>query len=242
MRVLLDAFENGNPVRERPFAALGLGLAGLGTRDGGRPPAALRYRLARIIFDDLRPLQGDEVTLGAHALALGMLGDRRPETVELLVRILEDRGLDRNLRGKAALALGLIGDPAAREPIRRTLREREDRALRVDTATAAGLLGDSGAVPLLVRVLNDRKASQFTLGSTVLALGRIGDVHAVRALLEILEPGRKNGTFPDLTRALAVIAVGQITDRRPLRVLHRISRDVNYRALVPALEEVLTIL
>ena len=44
------------------------------------------------------------------------------------------------------------------------------------------------------------------------------------------------------TRALVAVALGQIADRRDIRVLARLSKDINYRASVPALDEILTIL
>lgn len=107
---------------------------------------------------------------------------------------------------------------------------------------AAGLLGDSSAVEKLVEILNDPKASQFVLGSVALALGQIGDRRAFEPLLKILEPEKANGVYPDLTRALVVVALGQISDRNDYRVLYNLSKDVNYRASVSALDEILTIM
>ena len=124
----------------------------------------------------------------------------------------------------------------------KALKEREDRDLRVETAVAAGLLSDSGAVKELVKVLTDPKASQFVLGSVALALGQIGDHEAIKPLVRILEPNKANGSYPDLTRALVAVSLGQIANRRDLRVLYRISKDINYRASVSALDELLTIL
>jgi HEAT repeat protein len=136
----------------------------------------------------------------------------------------------------------MIGERESADPILETLEEREDRELRVDTAVAAGLLGDSRAVRILVDVLNDPKSSQFVLGSVALALGRIGDHKAVGPLVRILEPESTDGNYPDLTRALVAVALGQLADRRKVPVLYRVSKDVNYRAPVTALEELLTIL
>ena len=91
-------------------------------------------------------------------------------------------------------------------------------------------------------VLSDPKASQFVLGSVALALGQIGDHQAIGPLLKILEPQKPNGAYPDLTRALVAVALGQIADQSDIRVLSRLSKDINYRASVPALDEILTIL
>jgi hypothetical protein len=112
----------------------------------------------------------------------------------------------------------------------------------VDTARAAGLLRIPAAERLLVEVLRDPKASQFTLGSAALALGRIGGEKSIEPLLAILEPGRIDGMYPDLTRALVVVALGHIASGGRPDPLDRLSSDVNYRASVPALDELLTIL
>jgi len=241
LKVLKKAFKEGGKVTERPFAALALGLVGFES-NGVEKPKEMRYEIAEMIRRELADLKGDKVALGAQAIALGMLGDSRKETVDLLSSILKDRGQEKKLRGSAAMALGLIGAPAAKEAVMTALKEREDRDLRVDTAVAAGLLGDSSAITELVSVLQDPKASQFVLGSVALALGQIGDHNAIEPLVTILEPKKANGAYPDLTRALVAVALGQIADQNDIRTLSRISKDINYRASVPALDEILTIL
>jgi HEAT repeat protein len=239
--VLKRAFKDGNKATERPFAALALGLLGF-EANGISKSKEFRYELAEVIRPELAELRGDKIALGAQAIALGMLGDNRKETTDLLISILKDRGQEKKLRGAAAMSLGLIGDPKAKEAIMTALQEREDRDLRVDTAVAAGLLGDSAAIEKLVEVLSDPKASQFVLGSVALALGQIGDHNAIDPLIKILEPEKPNGVYPDLTRALVAVALGQIADQSDIRVLSNLSKDINYRASVGALDEILTIL
>jgi HEAT repeat protein len=239
MKLLAKEFVDGRTM-ERPYAALALGL--LGFEGESEKPQELRYEISELISKELKQLKGDKVALGAQAIALGMVGDRRKETVDLLISILKDRGQEKKLRGAAAMALGLIGAPEAKAAVMTALEEREDRDLRTDTAVAAGLLGDSGAVEKLVEVLNDPKASQFVLGSVALALGQIGDYRSIEPMKAILEPEKVNGAYPDLTRALVAVALGQIADQNSVRVLSRLSKDINYRASVPSLDEILTIL
>ena len=57
-----------------------------------------------------------------------------------------------------------------------------------------------------------------------------------------LQPERPRGARPDLTRALVAVALGQIADQSDIRVLSRVSKDINYRAAVLSLDEILTIL
>lgn len=240
---IIKQFMDGGKVTERPFAALALGLLGFESDPKKeKKPQEYRYELATIIRREFQELKGDKPSLGAQAIALGMLGDNRDETVDLLIKVLGDRGQDKKLRGAAAMALGLIGAPRAKDAVMKALEEREDRDLRVDTAVAAGLLGDSNAVAKLCEVVTDAKASQFELGSVALALGQIGDARSIGPLVQILEPEKKDGAYPDLTRALVSVALGQIADSHEIRILSRISRDVNYRASFEALDEILTIL
>ncbi|MEN8150373.1 MAG: HEAT repeat domain-containing protein [Planctomycetota bacterium] len=233
-------FKEVNKTTERPFVALSMGLLGFDGPDQSPKPQALKEELAAVIRPALEARKGDKTALGALAISLGMLKDQG--SVDLLKKILSDRGMDKKLRGASAMALGLIGDQGANDVILTALKEREDRDLRVDTAVAAGLLGSPKAVDELVKVLNDKKASQFVLGSVALALGQIGDSRAIEPMTMILEPQKTNGTYPDLTRALVAVALGQLSDRRDVRVLYRMSKDINYRASVPALDEILTIL
>ena len=240
-KILVDEYKNGGRSTERPYAAMALGIMCF-EGVGGAKPREMRYRIAKLIRDDLKTMKGDKISHGSNAIALGMIGDNDKETVGLLTKLLKDRGLEKKLRGACAVALGLIGDNAAKDAIISALKEREDRDLRVDTAVGAGLLSDPEAVEVLVNVVSDRKASQFVLGSVALALGQIGDSRAIESLIKILEPDKTNGTYPDLTRALVAVALGQLANRRDIRVLFRLSKDINYRASVSALDEALTIL
>jgi HEAT repeat protein len=240
--LLTDQFKNGGKTTERPYAALALGLVCFESSTDSVKPKEVKYKVSALIRGELSRMKGDKTALGAQAIALGMIGDTDKETIGLLTKILQDRGADKKLRGSAAVALGMIGDASAKEAILTALKEREDRDLRVDTAVAAGLLRDSSAVAVLVKVFDDPKASQFVLGSVALALGQIGDHKAIGPLLKILEPEKTNGSYPDLTRALVSVSLGQIANRNDIRVLFQISKDINYRASVSALDEVLTIL
>jgi HEAT repeat protein len=215
----------------KPFAALALGLM-------GRSPnlEASRSVFRELLRHEFVTFRGDPRNRAAYAIALGMLRDRG--AVEPLIEVLVDRGEVARLRGACAVALGMIRDPRALEPVREVLAERRDRELRVDTAIAAGLLGDTTVIPVLVDILRDASSSLYVQGSVALALGRIGDRRAIDPLVTMMEGER----VKDLNRALAAVALGLLGDRNPVPVLSRLSRDVNYRAAVNAMNEVLTIL
>ena len=216
------------------FAAIALGLVGRAVvAEGGTPEEEIRAPLRRHFAKET-----DQQLRGAFALALGLAQD--PLAAQSLRAALEDRGVDKRVRGWAALALGLIGDRTSVEAVRATLRGESDRDLRVQAAMAAGLLGDATVVEDLVAVIRNPDASNYELGSAALAVGYIGDERAIAALLEIA--GDEKKLYADLTRGLAVVALGQIGDRRDVPVLARVATDVNYRAYIPAITELLTIL
>ncbi len=221
---------------KQPFAALALGLIGRQMVLDGKSPSD----------DDIRKPLRDKLdgeknprSRGAYAIALGLVKDKL--AVDPLLKIFSDAGANARLRGYSAIALGMIGDSAAKAGVAKVLADEDenDRDLRVQTAVAAGLMGDAGVIEPPVTLLKTEE-SQYVLGSVALALGQIGDERAIDPLLEIADDTAKK--YPDLTRALATVALGQIGDRRDVPVLSRVATDINYRAHVPALAELLTIL
>lgn len=217
-----------------PFAAMGLGLIGrqMSIANEGVDEETIRKPI-RERFANTK----DARSRGAYAVASGLIRDSG--AVKDLIEVLKNPKDDSKLRGYTALALGMIGDASAREAIHTALTNDSDRELRVQTAVAAGLMNDPTVIPDLVKILESGEESQYILGSVSLALGQIGDERAIEPLLGIVKNDKK---YPDLTRALATVALGQIGDRRDVPTLARVATDINYRAHVPALTELLTIL
>ncbi len=231
--------ERGRPsASAQPFAGLSMALIGRAVVKQGRAPEEDIRKPLREKFADAA--RGDPKVRGAYAIASGLVRD--PFAVESLSEALLDRGLQAGLRGQTAIALGLIGDHSTQEAVRTVLRDETDRELRVRAAVGAGLMGDARAVGELVKILEEERGSQYVLGSVALALGQIGDERAIDPLLAIVTD--EENVHPEITRALATVALGQIADRDPTPELARVSRDVNYRAIgvSKALVELLTIL
>jgi len=231
LATLTTAFEKGSQQTTKAFASLGVALAAMDLDAAQKAPIQEKIR------EELGREKSPEVR-GAYAISLGMLRDLKSSA--LLQDILKKTNDERVVRGAAAVALGLMQDNSARDLVRATLAENENRELRVDAAIAAGLLVDQQAVTTLVSILEDKKSSQFILGSAAMALGQIGNEKAVDPLVRILRDDQKD--YPDLTRALAAVALGQIGDKSDIPVLSRASKDVNYRAYVEAIGELLTII
>jgi HEAT repeat protein len=215
----------------KPFAALSLGIMGR-----SQNAADARPTICEEVRFEFKEFRGDPKNRGGYAIALGMLRDRA--AVGDLIKVLEDKGAVKRLRGACAVALGMIGDQQAGDAIKDALANDKDPELRVDTAVAVGLLGDKKSLKMLIDILEDDRSSLYVQGSVTLAVGRIGDISAIDPLVKMM----KSDDVQDLNRALAAVALGLLGDRNPIPVLSRIAKDVNYRAQINAMEEVLSIL
>jgi HEAT repeat protein len=224
---------------ERPYGALALGLIG---REIGERPAILEYgqlRLAstEVLREGLSDQKMDKRARAAFAVGLGMMADNGSS--KKLADVVADKAEDSELRGYAAVALGMIGggSPEVLKAIKDAMSERSSEELRQQTAIALGLIGSKDAVPLLLKELKEAE-TQNVQGQIVIALAKIGDAQAIQPLVEIL----KDSSKPDLTRALACAGLGLIGDLELIPSLARISKDINYRAAPDVVNEVLSIL
>jgi HEAT repeat protein len=196
--------------------------------------------LRRKIVDHLRKLSEktrDADTRAAFLLSRGLVRDR--SAVPELIEIAASRSKDATLRGYCCVALGLIGEASSdvRAALKLALAERRSVDLRRDAATGLGLLRDHEAVDILLEEL--RKARSFAVqGQLITAIGTIGDQAAIPPLVEILD----DRSQPTQTRAMAAVGLGMIGDLRDVPALARLSKDYNYRASVPDLDELLFIL
>lgn len=230
LRHHLDKGKNLTPT----FAAMGIGVIGQSMGRGTADDEKIRKPL-REKFADTK----ESRSRGAYAVALGLVADAN--AVEMLREVVKDKGADPKLRGYAALGLGMINpaDRAVANEIKTVLVNEDNRELRVQTAIAAGLLADAGVIEEMVKILKDRTQSQYVLGSIALALGQVGAESAIEPLIEIAKDSKG---YPDLTRALATVALGQIGDRAEVPVLSKVSTDINYRDQPSYEVELLTIL
>jgi HEAT repeat protein len=236
---LLEEAENGR-AGSRAFAALGLSTHVFyadraAAEEGGVPvDPALRRRIVEKLAQVSERLK-DAETRAAFLLARGLGKDK--SALEDLVEIVTRPG-DTTLRGFACVALGLLGDPRdeVKDALRTALAERTNVDLRRDAATGLGLLRDAGTVPHLLDEL--KGASSFAVQAQIVtAIGTIGDQRALAPLVSLLE----DRTQAAQVRALAAVGLGLIGDPRPLPPLARVSRDYNYRASLPDLDELLLI-
>jgi MFS family permease len=124
-----------------------------------------------------------------------------PRLIDALVDILE--GSEVALTVVAAWALGRLGDPAARLPLRRAL-DSSYRSVRAHAARALGALEDREIAPDLLARLDDEedKGLQMAYAS---ALGNLHAAEAVASLLRLLARTENPGARLEIALSLARI-------------------------------------
>ncbi|MDJ0973648.1 MAG: HEAT repeat domain-containing protein [Planctomycetota bacterium] len=228
-------------ILQRPFAALSLALCG--KQIGETPDLAIygdfRQKSLETLRAGLSSKKLDKRGRAGFACSLGIIKDEG--SVKALQELVADRKEDHELRGYAALGLGLIGyaPKQVTSAIRDALKERRSEEMRQQCATALGLLKDKEAINLLLEELK-RAKSQSVKGQVVLAIAKIGTESAVDPLVALLKNESKKEQ--DLTRALACAGLGVIGDLELIPSLSRISKNINYRASTDLINEVLSII
>jgi HEAT repeat protein len=171
----------------------------------------------------------------AFALSLGLL-NVSSEAKKVYDDFVESRDYD--FKGYAAVALGFMNYTDAAENLRGICRNKTiTPTFRLQVATGLGLMGDTQAVHVLIETLQN--AQTLGVSSAVAkALGLIGDQDAIAPLKGIAADTK----VQVITRAFAAVALGIVSEKTDLPWNARISADNNYRARVPAIDEVLDIL
>ena len=178
LRRLSAALRRSSAALRRSSAALGLLSAALAGAAGCAPPAEREAQLSTQV-EILR------------------LEDKR-STGDGILKVLAASG-DRDLRIRAALALGRIGAPAAHaSDLAMSLADPEP-AIRSGAAFALGEMGDPNAVALLLPLLSDADRSCRAMAAE--ALGKLSDPNAIAPLLKALDDA------DDEVAGLAMIAI-----------------------------------
>ena len=179
--------------------------------------------------------ESDPSFKSAFALALGLL--KANAFQEDIYADYRESG-DPDFRGYAAVALGFLKYTDAADEMRARVEDKTTTpTLRLQVATGLGLMGDPQATTVLIKALE----SAQTLGvssAVAKALGLIGDRTAIDPLRKLALDTK----VTPLTRAFACVALGLVCEKTDLPWNARISADNNYRARVPAIDEILDIL
>src|SRR4030042_3481139 len=127
----------------------------------------------------IEALKNDEFS-GVRWIAAEALSKLGAPAVAPLIGALQHHNDD--VRWKAAIALGEIGDPRAVEPLIALLCD-EDRYVKGRAAHALGLIGEAAVGPL-IRALREGDGN-LRWGSAI-ALGKIRDTRAIEPLIRAL--------------------------------------------------------
>ncbi len=224
---LLRELTQPKRITHQPHAALGLGLY----LQNRTLPAATRERVGRELLKMLVGTANPSYQ-GAMALALGWI-DFQPALPVLLK--LFDETKDGGLKGYVAQALALLRADAAVAPIRAKLQVKGVEArTRLQYARALGELRDREAVvPLLDLLQHGETLAESTAAAQ--ALGELRDRAAFAPLLAFAAESQPSS----LIRSLALTALGLLADPDPQPWNAALGRDVNYRAKVAAIAELL---
>ena len=210
--------------RTRPWAALGLGLFGHHLREGGRE---LDEATSKGLSQTLSGV-GSPSDSGAWYIALGLRGDVAAAPA-LLGRLESTR--DDAARGRAAIALGLLGAREAIPALEKIVRESRYRpALLRDSAIALALLGDKRVVVHLLEIMSSTDSVAIQ-SAVVGALAFIGDARVIDPLVELLEDPER----PDIARDFAAIALGVACERGRLPWTASFANHLTYAAATDAL-------
>lgn len=199
---LATMVRESNDVRLQSLCMLAIG------RLGGRQ--------AEAVLKELRPVKGDEENLhAAWAIAAGMSGHdgAYPALVATLLHGTDDREHGENdsprrdeeeLRGAAAIGLGLYGAPGGKSQIEKVLEMKNVRpTFRGYMATGLGLLGTDAADELLLKLAVNEKMTPDERRGIATGLGLAKSEKTSIALVKILLEDEDDGVRWAASRALA---------------------------------------
>ena len=158
---------------DRPWAALGLGLA-LRSGSSEKAEAELLSRLTS---------SGNRSTRGAIAIALGLAGS--DSATRVLTRML-DKGGDPSFQGYCALALGMIGDKSAAGQLKKALKDQDLPQVSTQAAMAHCLLDERDSLEDLERLLLTTNV-EATKAMAARSLVYLGNWRVVERLLDRIE-------------------------------------------------------
>jgi len=132
------------------------------------------------------------------------------------------------------MALGMIGDPHAIEPLRKAMWEVELPQVRTQATLALALLNDTKVAPDLVDLLISSN-NDSTKGFIALSLGFMGEVKIIEKILESIG----NEELDDLTRLHLIDLASKLLSGNPVPYLERIAEDSNFASEYPLVSHLL---
>jgi len=221
---LLEQLATGTRALVRPWAALGLGIL---VRTAGED--VTDSTVATALAAQLEEVRTPEAR-AAFAVALGLC--RAEDEADRIRVLLDELASQDEVAGHLCTSLALLGDERAIPRLRELVQTSARRPQRLrDAAVALGALGDHEAAELLMAGLADGRPTLAQVASIATGLGLIGDRRSIEPLLDLAS----DQSAPDLARAFAVVALGQVVERSQLPWNTPLAVGTNYRAAVETL-------
>jgi hypothetical protein len=238
VRAALTAeFANADDPRDKAWLAMAMGVfahARLEATRGTQVPVEIDADFGRLLQRALRDVS-EPSARGAFAVALGLIGyrDAAGDMRALLTRVSRQD----EPTGYLCLGLALMHDSESIDDIRALVRRwtRRPDLLR-QAVIALGLPGDRRDADMLQELLAEGDTNLAKLSALAGALGLIGD----RSSIEPLEHMLHDESLYELPRAFAAVALGCIADKESLPWNSRIGQNVNYRAAVETLTDMVS--
>jgi HEAT repeat protein len=205
-------------------------------RPGSAERLATLAALARVRVEDRAPvlecawqmLRGSMRSTGdgvAANLVLGLQGDGT--TSRELIAFLRTEQLPEAVSQAVVLALGLIGDPVAREPLESLALEPHPSGLRACALRSLGMIGSDESIPVLLRTFKPTEASEQVLSAAALALGEFPSARHAFPILESC--ARDFAKRPQLSHC-AILALGRLDHPGVVRILLSILEKSKWNA------------
>ena len=150
------------------------------------------------------------------ALELGRISPDDKAAVDALVKAIGDE--DEKVRTQAIISLGWMQAKGAVDVLAKTATGAKCEYMRRRAIQALGLIGDQKTIPAVMKALDDKDdlASMYA----AVALGHLKAREGVERLLAIAQDDTKK--FSDEMRCAAVVALGDIGDKRAQEPLEKI--------------------
>jgi HEAT repeat protein len=207
--VLLRALKVEGNARVRGFAALACGLA----RD---------VELGAPLLEVFNGNERADVRAAA-AVGLGVLR-YRPALPDLAQELRKPRD-GGHARGYAAVALGMIGDPAASGYLKWILKNVNVPYLKWASATGLALLRDRTALPLILECIDDRNL--MTRVTAIRSLAYFRDLSTVKPLMDQFRVEKLDSVRECIVRTMGMI----LDDAETIPACRRIGTGVNWAGL-----------
>lgn len=223
--VLRHELKHGS-TRDRPYAALGLGLAARRVEPTSRPSLAFAVEARRALIRALERAKGADLDVASYAAAVGLA--RAEEARPLLLEILRDHKRHHQLRGHCAIALAELGhrDKEVATALLDASRERLHPWLHNQAVRALAILGIPGTAEDLLEQFAANK-TRGALVAVAASLGQLGDPKAADRMVRMAKDCQACRSL----RVASVVGLGLLFDREEKPSRTRLTEQAAYMAL-----------